>query len=128
MVESVLRVRELLVTETLRFCDRSGLEPVATALSAGMTASHVTLMRALLPGGGEPALFAAIALATAGDSAGLDVLRRPQAYFVTNSCFEVGLALCARLVLSDATAPLSFINASMLGELAVAVGAFGGRR
>ena len=57
-----------------------------------------------------------------------DLLRRPQPCFVTNSCFEVGLSLRARLAQNDVEPPLFFLNASLRGRLAVAVGAFGGTR
>lgn len=94
------------------------------ALQSGTAPETVEALATLLAAGGEVTLFAALALAAKGDARGLSVLWRPHDYFTTNSCVEVGLALCARAALGDLTPPLSFINASMLGPLAAAVGAF----
>ena len=114
----------LLAEETRRFCvGERGLEPVLRALDPRATAEAVETAAALLSSGGKVALFAAIALAANGDARGLDVLTRPHDFYCTNSCVEVGLALCARAALGDLEPPLAFINASMLGPLAEAVGA-----
>ncbi len=125
MTMSLSRFQQLLAQQALRFCaDRPGLSAVTACLRAGPRRDDVDELRAALVDGGEVAFYAAVALACVADNAGLAVLRDPHAHFVTNSCVELGLALCARAALGDVDLPVSFINASMLGELAVVVGAF----
>lgn len=116
------RIAELLLAQTLRFCERRGEE--MEAVTRAIDARDADALRGELTQGGEPALFAAIALGALDDASGLAVLRDPHAHFCTNSHVELALALCARLLLHDVEAPLRFINASMLGELAELVGAF----
>ncbi len=124
------QLRVLLHAQAARFC-RARLP--AEALRRGVTPADAAALRDLLVAAGseasadgrsgEAALFAAIALASVGDPSGLPLLRDPGRWFTTNSCVEVALCRCARLALGDLAAPLSFINASMLGALAELVGA-----
>jgi hypothetical protein len=117
------RLRALLREQALRFCgDRHRDAEVARLLREG--AADVAALRAIADAGGEPAFFAAIALASVGDASALSILRDPHNYFMTNSCVELGLSLCARLALNDVQPPLHFLNPSLLGELAELVGAF----
>lgn len=125
-------IRRLLAAQAARFCR---IREVSRIL-ASHPAEHLDALRGFVAVAqgrsegtthadvreGERALFAAIALAVAGDASGLEVLREPGRYFVTNSAVEVALAQIARVLLGDLQPPLSFINASMLGELAAAVG------
>jgi hypothetical protein len=121
------RLRLLLTEQAVRFCRAP--EPLAI-MRRGVTYDDRAPLRAMLQvvpgrrhGAGEVVVFAAIALALVDDDAGLDVLRDPHAVWMTNSAVEVALAQCARLLLGDVQAPMRFINAAMLGPLAVLVGA-----
>ena len=119
------RIAELLLAQTLRFFDgHMGRAPRVGDVARAIRARDLEALRIELTHPGEAALFAAIALGAFKDPAGLAVLRDPHAHYCTNSCKELALALCARLVLKDVKPPLAFINAAMLGELAVLVGAF----
>ncbi len=114
------RVRVLLAQEAARFC-RS--DEIARARD------DVEALRGFVAAAepeGERALFAAIALAVLNDRTGLELLRHPNRYFMTNCSVEVGLANAARVLLGDLTPPIQMINASMLGSLANALGAGGG--
>ena len=120
------RLRALLNAALVSFTSREGgsVAVLHGILQRGVRSTDGALPRATVASSGKAGLCAAIALALDDDATGLYVLRDPHARYCTNSCIEVGLAQCARLLLRDVHAPLRFINASLVGrELAALVGA-----
>jgi hypothetical protein len=117
-------VRRLLPPELVRFCRT---KEVLEALAAISDPAQVDRLRGFLrpdendARARERALFAAMALATVGDAAGLEVLRNSGDYFVTNSGVETGLVNAALVLLGDPMPPGRMINDTMIRELSRAL-------